>query len=69
MQTQIDDLNQRLGTVTRLEQEKSQLLAGNALLTNQLVANRLVPVWSLSDNIAPRSGPGPGMSADMAGAP
>ena len=52
MQGQIDDLNSRLATVTRLEREKSRLMGGASLLTNQLRAAGLVPVWDLPDDIA-----------------
>lgn len=51
-QAQIDDLNARLGSVTRLERDKSRLTAGVFLLTNQLVAAGLAPVWVLPDDIA-----------------
>ncbi len=52
MQGQIDDLNSRLATVTRLERDKSRLMAGVSLLTNQLRAAGLSPVWDLPDDIA-----------------
>ena len=56
MQIQIDDLTERLSTVIRFEHEKSQLMAGVALLTHQIVAGGGSPIWSLPENIAPRSG-------------
>jgi len=52
MQRQIDDLNSRLATVTRLERDKSRLMAGVALLTNQVRAAGMNPVWELPDDIA-----------------
>ena len=51
-QRQIDDLNSRLATVTRLERDKSRLMAGVALLANQVRAAGLAPVWELPDDIA-----------------
>lgn len=51
-QRQIDDLNSRLATVTRLERDKSRLMAGVALLTNQVRAAGMSPVWELPDDIA-----------------
>lgn len=58
MQGQIDDLNNRLSTVTRLERDKSRLMAGVALLTNQLTAAGLTPVWELPDDIASKGDTG-----------
>lgn len=52
MQTQIDDLNSRLGTVTQLERDKSRLTAGVFLLTNQLNAANLTPIWDLPPDMA-----------------
>ena len=51
-QTQIDDLSSRLGTVTKLERDKSRLMAGVFLLTNQLRAADLTPVWEITDDLA-----------------
>lgn len=53
-QTQIDELNSRLGTVTKLERDKSRILAGVFLLTNQLRAAGLAPVWELPEDVVQR---------------
>lgn len=58
MQTQIDELNSRLATVTRLERDKSRLMAGVALLTNQVRAAGLSPVWELPPDIATKDDTG-----------
>ena len=58
-QAQINDLNSRLGTVTQLERDKSQLTAGVFLLANQLRANGLTPVWELPSHLADKGDTGP----------
>lgn len=58
MQTQIDELNSRLATVTRLERDKSRLMAGVALLTNQVRAVGLLPVWEMPPDIASKDDTG-----------
>ena len=58
-QVQIDDLNSRLQTVTQLERDKSQVTAGVFLLTNQLRANGIVPVWELPGHLADKGDTGP----------
>lgn len=58
-QVQIDELNSRLGTVTSLERDKSRLTAGVFLLTNQVRAAGLTPVWDLPPDMADKGDTGP----------
>lgn len=55
-QVQIDDLSSRLGTVTKLERDKSRLIAIAFLLTNQLRAAGLVPVQDIPEDLAGKPG-------------
>lgn len=59
LEAQVADLQSRLATVTQLEKDKSQLMAGIALLSNQIIAARMTPVWELPEDMAPKK-PGTG---------
>lgn len=51
LRKRVGELENRLGMVTVLEGQKTRLMSGAFLLTNQVRAAGLVPVWDLPDDI------------------
>jgi hypothetical protein len=54
LEAQVAELQSRLSTVTQLEKDKSQLMAGIALLSNQIIGARMTPIWELPEEMAPK---------------